>query len=124
MSVRRSEDPYVWAPLIRKVTWQIAYRQLGMCALHCPIDVAVRAIDILCREEGMGNWRWLLTNRAIVWQDVPIDGALYIHVYVFGSRRRRQNTVFVRQGWWRMYIVEAGLRLFDESIVGKILARL
>jgi hypothetical protein len=121
MSVRRSEDPEVWAPLIERIVFQVAYRQLGMVALHVPIDVAVQAIDKLCKEKGMGSWKWLLKGRALVWEDVPIDGALYIHMYVFGSRLRRQNTVFVRQGFWRMYVIEAGLRLLDESIVGKIL---
>ncbi|MEM2498208.1 MAG: hypothetical protein QXR81_07535 [Candidatus Nezhaarchaeales archaeon] len=124
MSVRRSEDPRVWAPLFERVVWQIAYRQLGMCALYCPIDVAAEAIDILCREKGMGDWKWLLTGRALVWEDVPVDEALRIHMYAFGGKTRRKNTVLVRQGFWRMYFIEAGLRLFNESIVGRILERI
>ena len=120
----RSEDPEVWAPLIERVMWQVAYRQLGMVALYVPIDVAVKAIDILTKTKNMGRWKWLLKGRAIVWEDVPIDSALKVHVYVFGSKHRRKNTVFVRQGFWRMYFIEAGLRLFDESIVGKIISML
>ena len=124
MSVVRTEDPNVWAPLIKRITFQVAYRQLGMVALYCPIDVAVKAIDILCSTEGMGRWKWLLEGRAIVWEDVPVNGALYIHIYVFGGKLRRKNTVFVRQGFWRMYTIEAGLRLFDQTLVGRIIARL
>ena len=121
MSVRRTEDPDVWAPLIERVTFQVAYRQLGMVALYVPIDVAAQAIDILCSEKGMGNWKWLLKDRMLVWENVPVNGALYIHMYVFGGKIRRKNTVFVRQGFWRMYVIEAGLRVLDESIVYKIL---
>jgi len=124
LSVRRSEDPNVWAPLIKKVTFQVAYRQLGMVALYCPIDVAVKAIDILCSTENMGRWKWLLEGRAIVWEDVPVDSALYIHIYVFGGKRRRKNTVFVRQGFWRMYTIEAFLRLLNESTIGRIVAKI
>ena len=124
MSVRRTEDPVVWSKVIEKIVFQVAYRQLGIVALYVPIDVTAKAIDILCREKGMGSWKWLLTGRSLVWEDVPVNEALYIHIYVFGSKHRRKNTVFVRQGFWRMYFIEAGLRLFDESIVGRIIARL
>lgn len=124
MSTRRSENPEVWAPLIERIIWQVSYRQLGMVALYCPIDVAAQAIDILSKEKGMGDWKWLLEGRALVWQNVPVDSALLVHIYVFGGKTRRKNTVFVRQGFWRMWFIEAGLRLFDESIVGRILARL
>ena len=124
MNVERSEDPKVWAPVIERITFQVAYRQLGIVALYVPIDVAAQAIDMLCTSKGMGDWKWLLEGRALVWENVPIDSAIRVHMYVFGGKTRRKNTVFVRQGFWRMYFIEAGLRLFDESIVGRIIAKL
>jgi len=124
MAEQRSEDPRVWAPIIERIVFQVFYRQLGMVAIHCPIDVAAKAIDILTKEKGYGNWKWLLEGRVLVWFDIPIDSAMKIHAYVFGSKLRRQNTVFVRQGFWRMYVLEAGLRLFNETLVGRILARI
>jgi hypothetical protein len=120
----RSEDPLAWAPIVERIVFQVFYRQLGMVAIHCPIDVAAKAIDYLAREKGYGKWKWLLEGRALVWFDIPVDSALKIHAYVFGSKLRRQNTVFVRQGFWRMYVIEVGLRIFDESIVGRLLARI
>ena len=36
-------------------------------------------------------------------------------VYVFGSKIRQKNTVFVRIGWWKMYVIEAVL-----ATLGKI----
>jgi hypothetical protein len=123
MSVRRTEEPEIWADVIKKIVFQTAYRQLGIVSLYCPIDVAAQAIDILS-SGGMGKWRWLIENRVLVWEEVPVDSALFIHLYVFGGKLRRKNTVFVRQGFWRMYFVEAGLRLFDKSIVGRILSKI
>ena len=116
----RSLDPKAWAPLVERALWQVAYRQLGMVSLHVPIDVAAKAINILCKEKGLGDWKWLLTGRALVWENVPIDHAIKIWVYVFGSKVRKQNTVFVRQGFWRMYFLESSLITFNKSIVGKI----
>jgi hypothetical protein len=118
----RSEDPRAWAQIVERIMFQVFYRQLGMVAIHCPIDVAAKAIDILSREKGYGQWKWLLEGRALVWFDVPIDGVMKIHAYVFGSKLRRQNTVLVRQGFWRMYFLEAGLRAFNETVVGRVLA--
>lgn len=123
LSVERSENPEDWVPIISRILWQVAYRQLGMVALYCNIDVAAQAIDMLC-QEGNGSWRWLLEGRALVWEDVPVNNALKIHMYVFGGKLRGKNTVFVRQGFWRMYVLETGLSIFDRSIFGRILAML
>jgi hypothetical protein len=95
-----------------------------MCALPCDIKVAVPAIDILCKEEGIGKWSWLLENRVVLWEDVPVDGAFKVNIYVFGSPVRGKNTVLARQGFWRMYFFELGLRVLDVSIIGRILAKL
>jgi hypothetical protein len=119
--VARSENPEDWAPLFAKAIWQASYRQLGMVALPCDIKVASGAIDILCKQ-GLGGWHWLLRNRVLVWEEVPIDHAFKVHLYVFGSPTRGKNTVLVRQGFWRMYFFELGLRLLDVSIIGRILA--
>lgn len=86
--------------------------------------MAAESIDILSREKGIGKWKWLLSGRALVWEDVPVDGALRIHIYVFGGKTRRKNVVLIRQGFWRMYFIEAGLRLFDETLIGRILAKI
>jgi hypothetical protein len=123
MSVERSEKPEDWVPIFERIVWQVSYRQLGIVALYCPIDVSAKAIDILCRR-GYGNWKWLLENRVLVWENVPVNNALKIHMYVFGSSIRRRNTVLVRQGFWRCYVIEVGLRLFDESLVGRIIAKI
>jgi len=123
MSERISEKPSDWAPIIKRALWQVAYRNLGMISLHVPIDVVANAIDILTKE-GMGNWKWLLEGRVLVWENIPIDHALKIHAYVLGSKHRRENIAIIRQGFWRMWFIEAGLRIFDKTIVGRILARL
>jgi hypothetical protein len=120
LAVEVSKDPEVWKPIVDRVVWQIAYRQLGIVALYSGIDTTAKAIDLLCKE-GKGRWKWLLTGRCLVWEDVPVDGAMKIHIYVFGSKQREKNSVFVRQGFWRCYVIEAGLRIFSESIAGKIL---
>jgi len=119
--VYRSEDPEDWKPIIARILFQVAYRQLGIVALYCDINVAAKSIDMLCKE-GYGKWAWLLEGRALVWEDAPIDGALRVHLYVFGGKARRKNTVFVRQGFWRMYFLETSLRTFNETILGRILA--
>lgn len=123
MVVEVSRDPEAWAPIFRRILHQVFYRQLGIVVIPCPFSVAWRSIDVLSRE-GLGRWKWLLTNRALVWEEIPIDHAAKIHVYVFGGKKRDKNTVLIRQGFWRMYFIEAGLRLFDESIIGKVVARI
>jgi len=124
LGVERSEAPEDWAPIIERIIFQVAYRQLGIVALYCPIDVAVASIDMLSKTKGMGSWRWLLENRAIVWEEVPVDGALKVHLYVFGGKKRRKNSVFVRQGFFRMYFFEMTLSAFDETVIGRILAKI
>lgn len=123
LALERSEKPEDWVPVIERVTFQVAYRQLGTCALYVPIDVAIKAIDILCKR-GMGSWRYLLEDRAIVWEDVPTNHALKTHLYVFGGKSRRKNTVFVRQGFWRMYFIESTIRTFDKTVIGRLLAKI
>ncbi|MEO0157518.1 MAG: hypothetical protein ABIM59_02200 [candidate division WOR-3 bacterium] len=91
-----------------------------MVALYCPIDVTAGAIDILCKEKGMGKWSWLMNGRSLVWEDVPIGEAMKVHMYVFGGKLRRKNTVFVRQGFWRMYVLESSLKAIN-SVLPKII---
>lgn len=122
--VERSEKPEDWVPIIERIIFQVAYRQLGIVALYCPIDVAAGAIDILTKTKNMGRWRCLLEGRALVWEDVPINGAMKVHLYVFGGTTRRKNTVFVRQGFWEMYVIEAAISTLNKSIIGRILARI
>ena len=122
-AVERSEKPEDWVPIIERITFQVAYRQLGICALYCPIDVAIEAIDILTKR-GVGSWRWLLENRAIVWEDVPVNKAMKVHLYVFGGTSRRKNSVFARMGFWRMYFLESTIRTFDKTVIGRILAKI
>ncbi|MEM2618757.1 MAG: hypothetical protein QW356_04650 [Candidatus Hadarchaeales archaeon] len=119
--VVRSENPEDWAPIFERATFQVAYRQLGMVSLYCPVDVAFSAIKIL-EDKGIGKLKVLLENRIAVWEDVPIEKAIRINIYVFGSPTRRKNTVLARMGWWKMYFFEAGMRVLDASIVGRLLA--
>ena len=111
-SVKVSRDPEAWKNIIKKVTFQVAYRQLGMVSLHCPLKVAVQAINLLSKE-GYGHFRWLIPGRIGVWRNVPIGDpkkpALIIDIYVLGSKIRQKNTVFIRVGWWKMYVIEAVL---------------
>ncbi|MEM2258276.1 MAG: hypothetical protein QXV39_09190, partial [Candidatus Caldarchaeum sp.] len=105
-----------------RVSFQAFYRQLGMVALPIDIMTASQAIDILTKERGKGNWSWLLENRVLLWENIPIDHAVRYHAYVFGSPVRKKNSVFTRVGWWRMYFFEIGLKALDQSILGRILA--
>jgi hypothetical protein len=106
---------------MERIVFQVFYRQLGMVSVHCGISTAAQAIDTLCKK-GYGSWKWLLQDRALVWQDIPVNGAAKVHAYVFGGKLRDQNTVIVRQGFYRMYVLESAIRAFNETIVGRILA--
>lgn len=117
-----SENPRDWAPIVEKISFQAFYRQLGMVSLPQGIKVISQAIDILTKEKGLGKWTWLLENRVLLWEDIPIDGAVRYHAYVWGSGLRQENTVFTRLGWWRMYFFETALRTFDKTIIGRIIA--
>jgi hypothetical protein len=75
-------------------------------------------------QGGKGSWKWLLEGRVLVWENVPIDSALTIHLYVLGGKARRKNTVFIRQGFWRMYVIESALSVFNRSVAGKLLSRI
>jgi len=108
----KSQNPEDWAPIVERVTFQVFYRSLGMVALPAGIDIVSKAIDILS-SKGMGTWKWLITDRVLVWQGIPVDSALKVHCYVFGSKYRPKNTVLVRQGFWRMYFFELGLKTLD-----------
>ena len=122
--VEFSRDPKDWAPVVERVTFQWFYRQLGVVNLPMGIDVISQAIDILVKEKGMGSWRWLLEGRTLVWEGVPVNGVAKVHAYVFGGKRRKKNTVFVRQGFWKFYAIETALKVVNKSLVGRTLARL
>jgi len=124
MSTEVSYDPKDWAPIFERIIFQIAYRQLGIVALHCPIKVSAETIDYLCKNKGMGEWKWLLSNRILIWSSVPVNHAMKVHIYIFGGKERQQNTVFVRQGFWRLWLIETAFRTFDKTLPGRILARL
>lgn len=114
--VERSEKPEDWIEPIKRVIWQLSYRVLGQVSLYCPIDVAVGAIDTLSKL-GMGEWKWLIKDRVIIWFDIPINHAMKMHAYVYGSKLRRKNTVFTRVGWWRMYFIESLLTRINKVFV-------
>ena len=95
-----------------------------MVNLPMGIDVISQAIDILVKEKGMGSWRWLLEGRTLVWEGVPVNGVAKVNAYVFGGKRRKKNTVFVRQGFWKFYAIETALKVVNKSLVGRTLARL
>lgn len=120
--VELSRDPKDWAPVVEKVTFQWFYRQLGIVNLPMGIDVISKAVDILAKEKGMGSWHWLTEGRVLVWEDVPIDGVGKAHAYVFGGKNRQKNSVFVRQGFWKMYTMETVFSVFDRTVLGRILA--
>ncbi|GAH81856.1 unnamed protein product, partial [marine sediment metagenome] len=82
-----------------------------------------KCIDELC-EEGKGKWKWLLEGRFLIWENVPVNGALKIYTYVYGPKIRQKNCVFARVGGWRMWVLESSFRVFDKTIAGRILARL
>ncbi|RLG77365.1 MAG: hypothetical protein DRO12_02495 [Thermoprotei archaeon] len=116
-----SNRPEDWAPIVKSVLFQVFYRQLGIVALPQGISVISKAIDWLCKEEGMGKWRWLLDDRVLVWEDVPIGKAMKIDLYAFGGKMRNMNTVFVRIGFWKMYVIESMLTTLNKGIVGSML---
>ena len=108
--------------MVERVIFQWFYRQLGMVNLPMGIEVISEAIDILVNEKGYGSWRWLVEGRVLVWEDVPIDGVGRVNAYVFGGKNRQKNSVFARQGFWKMYTIETVLRTFDRTILGRVLA--
>lgn len=111
-SVYVSKDPNDWKEIIKRATYQVAYRQLGMVSLHVPLNVAVQSIRLLVKD-GYGRFRWLIPGRVGLWENVPVVSpdkpAIRINIYVFGSKIRQKNTVFVRVGWWKMYVIDAVL---------------
>jgi len=107
-----SNRPEDWAPIFEKVILQVFYRVLGMVSIPIGIDLAARAIDLLCRQ-GKGRWRWLVTGSALVWEDAPIDAAAKVYAYIFGGPRQK-NTVLVRSGFWRMYVLESAMTAIDR----------
>lgn len=126
MQVKKAEfsrDPEDWAPLVERVIHQWFYRLAGAVTLPMGIDVISEAIDILSKEKGFGNWHWIREGQVLVWENVPINHAGRVHAYVIGSKRRKKNTMFMRQEFWRMYFFEATLTAFDRSIIGRILAK-
>lgn len=120
--VELSRDPKDWAQVVERVTFQWFYRQLGTVNLPMGIDVISKAIDILVKEKGLGGWRWLLEGRVLVWENVPVDKVGKVHAYVFGGKARQKNSVFVRQGFWKMYTIETALSTLDRTIFGRVLA--
>lgn len=120
--VEFSRDPEVWVPMVKRVTLQWFYRNLGMVSLPIGMEVISQSIDILCRDEGMGSWEWLLEGRVLAWRNVPIDGAAKVDAYVIGSKLRQNNVVFVRNQFWKMWFMQSVLSTLDRSMLGRILA--
>jgi len=108
----KSKNPEDWAPIVERVVFQVFYRSLGIVSLPVGMDVVSKAIDILSKK-GIGTWKWLTTDRVLVWEGIPVNSALKVHCYVFGAKYRGKNTVLVRQGFWRMYFFEFSLRTLD-----------
>lgn len=117
------EQIAAWKPLVNRVVFQAFYRSLGQVSLPCSIAIASECVKELS-EENRGNWRWLLEDRVLVWHDIPIDNAIKIHCYVWGSKTRQKNTVITRTGFWRMWFIETSLRTFDRTLPGRILSRI
>lgn len=117
-----STNPRDWAPIVERVTFQWFYRQLGMVNLPMGLDVISQAIDILVKEKGYGTWRWLVEGRALVWEDVPVDSIGKVHAYVVGGATRQKNSVFIRQGFWKMYFLETALKTFDRLVLSRVMS--
>jgi hypothetical protein len=118
MPDEKSLDPKDWSPIVERIIFQVFYRQLGIVAIPMGIDVISKSIDILCREKGYGTWEWLNKDRVLLWKDIPINHAAKSHAYVFGGKIRQRNTVFVRQGFYRMYFFELAARTLNRLRAG------
>jgi len=116
LTTQRSENPNDWIPIIKRCLWQVTYRVLGQISIHCPIDVCSKAVEKICEEEKIGKYEWLIPRRVMVWYDIPIDHAMKIHCYVWGSPLLRRNTVFTRIGFWRMYMLESFIKAVGSPL--------
>lgn len=115
MLIEKSKDPADWAPIVERAVWQVTYRQLGIVSLPQGIDIISKAIDILCREKKYGSWEWLLDGRVLLWKDIPVNGAMKVHTYVYGSKLRQRNSVFTRVGFFRMYFFELSMLTLNQA---------
>ena len=116
LTTRRSLKPEDWVPIVKKCIWQVSYRVLGQISIHCPIQVASKAVQILCEKEGMGKCEWLIPDRVMVWYDVPVDHAMTVNIYVWGSPTLQRNTVFTRIGFWRLYLLESFIKTVGKPL--------
>lgn len=116
MPEEKSKDPADWAPIVERAVWQVMYRQLGIVSLPQGIDIISKAIDILCKEKKYGSWEWLLDDRVLLWKDIPVNGAMKVHTYVYGSKLRQRNSVFTRVSFYRMYFFELGMLTLNRAI--------
>lgn len=88
---------------------QAYYRQLGIVAIHAPVDEVYKAVEELAAEHGgVAYWAHDRTEgHAFRWDGIEMFPDIPpMNLWFFGGKRRRENTVMVRRGWWAMYIID------------------
>lgn len=106
-----------WVPVIDRLLWQCYYRIFSFISFHGPIDEAYEAASILARERG-GEVYWVAEGRVFRWDSVTVSPDITMNVWFFGSGIRRRNTVMARVGWWKLWVVEAAVKLLRPRAAG------
>ena len=113
-----------WGTLVERLLIPTYYRIFSFTSIHAPMTEISIVCDYLSKNTAMGGTiTWNIPGRLFTWNNLVINQnsnyPVTMNVRVFGSGLRQKNTVFVRIGWWKAYVVDAAL-----NRVGGVLSRL
>ncbi|MEM3656760.1 MAG: hypothetical protein QXP58_09650 [Thermoprotei archaeon] len=108
--------------LIAQAIFQMYYRVLGMVSLHFGITETYNAMNALTSIYG-GTLSYVVPGRVIAWNNLFVApeyaDSPTMSIWAFGSSIRQLNTVFVRKGFWTLYLPSSVTR-FSESYTPRL----
>jgi hypothetical protein len=103
-----SADENAYQDIIDRAVFQVYYRQLGTVALHFGVNTSFPACQYLADRSRGGKVSWVVPGAFGQWDGLQVtpgysDSPL-MSLWFFGSAYLQKNTVFVRKGFWTLYL--------------------
>lgn len=98
-----------WIPGADSLVTQAWYRVVGVVSIHAPVTEVFQAIQEGLLPKRGGELFWVRKDTVARWDDLEVWPGIRMSLWVFG---RGLNTVYLRVGWWTLYITQVFLNLF------------
>ena len=111
MAVTPPPEFLKWGFLVERLLVPTYYRVFSYTPIHAPIGEIYKVCDYMAKNTALGGTlAWNIPNRIFTWDTIVINqnptNPVTMNIRVFGSPLRNKNTVFVRVGWFKLYMVD------------------